>query len=334
MGTKQDHMSDVEYQLAYEDAQYEIYLDSTPQQDHPRAIILAGQPGAGKTIYRDKAIEGFREQGGSVLIDPDNLREYHPRYEKYVEKDIHTAATKVQDDASKMAQQLRQEAIVEQRNVIIDGTLGSSQRSVALCQELKNNKYQIKIIAVAVDDVTSYRNVCHRLEQQAQTLRDPEIHQKAYPRDVPRDYQKYCYDGMPNSLKNIEEQNLADHIVVVDRYGEVIYENSNHIHIPNFDAKMAIETERNQEQTSLEKADHAHGWDTIIAWAKLREAGDEDLQTYKEERGKAYDALLNDSQARSDYFNQLRRDHHEGYVSWKAAPQKVEEERNREMERY
>lgn len=334
MEPKQDHMSTVEYQLAYEDAQYETFFDSTPQKEQPRAIILAGQPGAGKSIYRDNAIEKFRGQGGSVLIDPDNLREYHPRYEKYVDEDMHTAATKVQDDASNMAKQLRKEAIVGQHNVIIDGTLGDPQKATALCQELRDNNYQIEIIAIAVDDETSYRNVCFRLEQQAQTLRFPEIHQKALPRDVPREYQKYCYDGMPNSLRKIEEQNLADHIVVVDRYGEVIYENCDHMHIPNFDAKMAIETERNREQTSLEKADHSHGWDTIVALAKLRGAGEKDLQTYKEERRKAYNVLLNDSQARSYYSSQLQGEHNEGYVSWTASPQKVEEEKKQEMERY
>ncbi|UNP31457.1 zeta toxin family protein [Lysobacter gummosus] len=45
-------------------------------QAKPRAIILAGQPGAGKTGLVKEAMREFK--GDAVLVDPDELRKYVP----------------------------------------------------------------------------------------------------------------------------------------------------------------------------------------------------------------------------------------------------------------
>jgi 2-phosphoglycerate kinase len=56
------------------------HLDHVVPSDHPRAIILGGQSGAGKSSVANAAV---RELGGDmavVRIDTDEIRSYHPSY--------------------------------------------------------------------------------------------------------------------------------------------------------------------------------------------------------------------------------------------------------------
>lgn len=53
-------------------------LESTSAQEHPRAILLGGQPGSGKSYLRGIVRKEFSDKGGTVVIDPDILREDPP----------------------------------------------------------------------------------------------------------------------------------------------------------------------------------------------------------------------------------------------------------------
>ena len=54
----------------------ESRLSEVSSQVRPKAIILGGQPGAGKGGLADAAKNELR--GDVVTIDPDALRKYHP----------------------------------------------------------------------------------------------------------------------------------------------------------------------------------------------------------------------------------------------------------------
>ena len=46
--------------------------------DHPRVVMLGGQPGSGKTKMRELA----EKETKSVIINADDLRDFHPEYRK------------------------------------------------------------------------------------------------------------------------------------------------------------------------------------------------------------------------------------------------------------
>ena len=48
-------------------------LESTSAQEHPRAILLGGQPGSGKSSLLTAIGKGLADKGGAVVIDPDIL---------------------------------------------------------------------------------------------------------------------------------------------------------------------------------------------------------------------------------------------------------------------
>jgi predicted ABC-type ATPase len=133
----QDRMSPEDYRDAYADARRDAFEGTVPRDgagEQPRAIVLAGQPGAGKGRITDQAKAELDREGGAVVIDPDKLREYHqrdgePDYAAMAREDYRNAATRVHPDASQMSKDLRADAIAEQRNLIIDGTLNDPDKA-------------------------------------------------------------------------------------------------------------------------------------------------------------------------------------------------------------
>jgi predicted ABC-type ATPase len=112
-------------------------------QARPKAIILAGQPGAGKGNLERAAQADLGHN--AVSIDPDALRATHPSHESLVANYPYTWADHTHPDASQWAKELRAEAITQRKNLIIDGTMPKAD----LIRELQSNGYEVEVRAVA-----------------------------------------------------------------------------------------------------------------------------------------------------------------------------------------
>ncbi len=60
--------------------------------ESPRAVILGGQPGAGKSALQSAAEREFAPIGGVLAIIGDDLRAFHPRYRTLLRSDDKRAA--------------------------------------------------------------------------------------------------------------------------------------------------------------------------------------------------------------------------------------------------
>jgi hypothetical protein len=80
-----------------------------PSQARPKAIVLAGQPGAGKGTVADNALADLKDQ--AVVIDPDELRRLHPDFNPLKERYPYTWGDHTHADASQWAKELRADAI-------------------------------------------------------------------------------------------------------------------------------------------------------------------------------------------------------------------------------
>ncbi|MDZ7474865.1 zeta toxin family protein [Stenotrophomonas pavanii] len=80
-------------------------LDSTTPQERPKAIVLAGQPGAGKSGVAGAAIRELA--GDAIPIDPDALREMHRDAPQLVQQHPYTWSGHTHSDASRWAKELR-----------------------------------------------------------------------------------------------------------------------------------------------------------------------------------------------------------------------------------
>src|SRR4051812_45769197 len=79
-------------------------LDPVQPAKKPTLFMLGGQPGAGKTKVRE-SIQKSDQGKGALVVDPDELRTYHPKYGEFVKENSDTAASRVHEDAMAWARE-------------------------------------------------------------------------------------------------------------------------------------------------------------------------------------------------------------------------------------
>lgn len=184
-------------------------LRTTKESNEPTAVLLAGQPGAGKSALTARARQRFHGDGGAVIVDIDALRESHREYGRLQDEDSRTAASRVQSDAGRWGDELIQDASDARRNIIVDGTLKSPDKAKQLCEDLKNKGYRVEVHAIAVRKEDSELGVYRRYEHGLET--------NGRSRWVPEDIRRDSYKGMAQSVERLNRSEAVDHIEVHGR---------------------------------------------------------------------------------------------------------------------
>jgi UDP-N-acetylglucosamine kinase len=193
-------------------------LDHIQPVKKPTLFMLGGQPGAGKTKVRD-AIKGSEQGKGSLIIDIDELRTYHPKYLEFVEEDPNTAAGRVQKDASAWASGLSTAALEKKVNMIYDGTLSNPVPVTAMAKAAHDSGHKIEVHVIATPLEVSQQGVRGRYEKALKAYNDnPE--ESAPPRNVPENIQNEAYNYIPATLNALCTQNLVSRIRISNRNGD------------------------------------------------------------------------------------------------------------------
>jgi|GEM_PF-2702853 len=184
-------------------------VDSVPEAAEPKVIILAGQPGAGKSGLKAQAMRDFPADEPPVEIDIDELRNSHDDYERLSLEDDRTAANHVQHDAGRWGDALIEDARDGRRNIIIDGTLKSPDKAQDLCERFNKAGYQVEVHAMAVRFEDSQLGI-HKRYHDAKANDEPG-------RWVPMEIHDAAYTGMEKSLDRLKESDSVAQIEVHGR---------------------------------------------------------------------------------------------------------------------
>ncbi len=127
-------MNDARFQLdprahaaIYETIEWDHFNDSRPV-DNPRAIILGGQTGAGKSGLLEASKREFTD-GNVVSINGDDLRHYHPRLEEILRAGERRVAELTDADVGPWTEKLFTRAIETRGNIVCEAQCASPARS-------------------------------------------------------------------------------------------------------------------------------------------------------------------------------------------------------------
>ena len=276
-----DRLSPEEHEQIREENRRD-FLAGTEERDRPRAVLLSGQPGAGKSELSKEAVRELDREGGAVVVDADSLRERHPRYRDHMRADDLTAAERTHADAAQWADELAADARDSRRNIVVDGTLKNPDRAEALARSLRAKGYEVEVRAMAVAKEDAELGVERRYWAAKE--------RGAAGRWVPPEVQNAAREGQEQTLRRLECVGAVDRISVYRRGNppERLYENGEAWRGGRDGAAAALVAERERPRSPQELADRATRQGELEETVKrVQEAGEmkkEQAQRAQEER--------------------------------------------------
>lgn len=130
------------------------YLRFGKSVNSPKIIFTAGVMGAGKGYILKKMSQSKQIDLQEYLwVDPDQLKNELPEMKIYVNLDPKTAGTKVHKESGFIQEIILSEALKQNKNIIVDGSLTSLIRHKMLFESIHRDypHYTIEIIYVIAD---------------------------------------------------------------------------------------------------------------------------------------------------------------------------------------
>ena len=183
--------------------------------DQPKAILLGGQSGAGKTtIHRIKQKEF---QGNIIIIDGDSYRSQHPNYLALQEKYGKDSVDYTKGFAGKMVEYLVDELSKQGYHLLIEGTLRTTQVPRQTAQLLRKKGYHISLAVIGTKPELSYLSTLIRYEE-LYTINPNQA------RATPKEHHDGIVEHLVDNLRELENDKLFDRIQIYQRDRTCIYD--------------------------------------------------------------------------------------------------------------
>lgn len=183
----------------------------------PVAVIVMGQPGAGKTRIADAVKQQIDERGGAAHIVGDFYKPYHPDYDALVVTDPERASPLTSPDARRWIG-MATEYVIDQRADVLLESAGRDRADFAdIAERFHGNGYRVEAVVVAVDEAHSRLGIVDRYQKQ--------VADSGFGRLTARETHDLSYAGVLDSADFIDRSDAVDAVAVVRRNNEVLYAN-------------------------------------------------------------------------------------------------------------
>jgi hypothetical protein len=208
---EQCRLNDRKHACYYQEIVSELFADNPPS-DYPRVVLLGGQPGSGKTRMRDLAVDELP----SVVINADDLRDYHPMYKRMKLLEPERASFLVNEDVSLWTRKLIRQAVDERCNIVFDGTFGSSDQNMLrdTLNMFSGNGYESQLWVLSVPAEFSRMGICLRNETQ--------IQQSGTGRFVSMKVHDLNYRNIPANIEMAVKNSQVDRVCIFSRSVEQV----------------------------------------------------------------------------------------------------------------
>jgi len=181
----------------------------------PKAILLGGQSGAGKTtIHRIKQKEF---QGNIIIIDGDSYRSLHPNYLALQEEYGKDSVDYTKSFAGKMVVHLVDELSQQGYHLLIEGTLRTIGVPRKTARLLKSRGYQVLLALIAAKPELSYLGTLIRYEEVYAV-------NPSQARVTPKGHHDGIVDNLVDNLRELENDKLFDQIQIYQRDRRCVYD--------------------------------------------------------------------------------------------------------------
>ena len=159
------------------------HVKPVPPGTQPRSILMMGGPASGKSSMV-KAL-GIKTDD-FVVADADAVKENLPEYKKAVAHRARNAAAMAHEESSHLVKKIRQQAIDDNKNVVVDGTGANLDSYVKQLKALKDKGYHTHLMMADCDAETALPRAHDRAEKTGRYVPDHFI-TGAYPH-IPKNF--------------------------------------------------------------------------------------------------------------------------------------------------
>jgi hypothetical protein len=144
-------------------------LTGAVPQENPVAILLAGQPGAGKSSSKGALHQELADFGGAVDFSADLMRPYHPKFVDLLQGDerlLGDLDAAIGRDVRKWVDEALAYSIDRRVNVIFDSNLADHVRAGKIVDQFADASYETIANFIATAPPVSELGVIDRLQRQ------------------------------------------------------------------------------------------------------------------------------------------------------------------------
>ncbi len=176
-------------------------------QKEPIAILLGGQPGAGKSFGTLEMSK--RLNFDLLIINGDEFRPYHQQYHEIYQKYGKEAAKYTAEFTGKMVQRIRNEAIKQRFNVLIEGTFRTADIPLNELNLFKQQGYKTAVLICTCPKEVSWLSTLKRAEEQQRS--------GIQPRYVPREHFDVVVAQLALNAERVLREGKPDYFEVYSR---------------------------------------------------------------------------------------------------------------------
>lgn len=199
--------------LVFEEILPEMINDFTPLDKTPKAIILGGLSGAGKSGLRNQVLKNI--ETNFIKIDTDDLRDKLPDNEDINLLYGDEASSITQPDAGLAGVYIRNHCLMNRYSYLVDSTLRTVDNAKIEISKAIANNFTTEVHLLAVSEYEALQGVFQRYLIQKEAGKNA--------RFVEPDFIKESYKTISLSVKEVNNHNV-DEFKIYNRKNEILYD--------------------------------------------------------------------------------------------------------------
>lgn len=165
------------------------FLDQTqpvPEGKQPSAVLMMGGPASGKG-----QLTGMFDPTDFVSVDADRIKELLPEYQEAVAAGDRDAASLAHEESGYLASKLRDLALKQRKNVLLDGTGRYAGSYMHRMRQMQDQGYHVHLMMPDLDVDTARARAKKRGEESGRWVPD-HVFGSAY-RDIPGNFEQLAH---------------------------------------------------------------------------------------------------------------------------------------------